>query len=80
MTAVLVLLILVGLLVLGLEYGRRRQPYPGKGFSGSSSADDRDLTRIRADLTAIAAHDRGAETTSTRYTHRHPGYPRPRAA
>jgi hypothetical protein len=79
MTSVLILLLLAGLLALGFAYGRRRQPYPGKGFFGSSNATDRDLTRVREELTALAGRDDDAATLA-RYVGRHDRYPRQRAA
>ena len=52
MTAIILALAVVALTVYGLERNHRRQPAPGSRLAGSTNTEDRDLTRVTADLRA----------------------------
>ncbi|WP_020389045.1 hypothetical protein [Kribbella catacumbae] len=49
-----VILLVLVLLVVGLEWNRRRQPYPRETRAGRTGVQDRDLERVRAELRAAA--------------------------
>lgn len=51
---VFLLVLVMVLLVVGLEWNRRRQPYPRETRAGRTGVQDRDLERVRAELTAAA--------------------------
>ncbi|TQM83466.1 hypothetical protein FHX81_5891 [Saccharothrix saharensis] len=56
MTAIILALAVVALTVYGVERNHRRQPGPGSRLAGSTNTEDRDLSRVTADVRASAAH------------------------
>lgn len=56
MTEMVVLLVLIGLVVYGIERNNARHRYPRSWLSGSTTAADRDAERMSADLDASFAH------------------------
>ena len=56
--AIIVSILFVALVVYGLERNNRRQPDPRPPLAGSPNAPDRDLERVRDELTALSGHDR----------------------
>lgn len=51
---VMVFGLVVGLLVVGLEWNRRRQPYPRETRVGRIGGQDRDFERVRAEVWAAS--------------------------
>lgn len=51
---VILLVLVMVLLVVGLEWNRRRQPYPRETRAGRTGVQDRDLERVHAELRAAA--------------------------
>lgn len=45
--------VFIALVVYGLQRNARRQPGPRSPFAGSSAVRDRDLERVRDELTAL---------------------------
>ena len=58
MTEMIVLLVLIGLVVYGVERNNARHRYPRSQLSGSTTATDRDAERLSADLAATRVHER----------------------
>ncbi|MCC8248589.1 hypothetical protein [Saccharothrix luteola] len=56
MTEILFALAVVALVVYGLERNHRRQLRLGSRLAGSTDTEDRDLSRVTADLHAVVAH------------------------
>lgn len=56
--ALIVTIVFVALLISGLERNNRRQTGPRPPLSGSPNAPDRDLERVRDELTVIGSRDR----------------------
>jgi hypothetical protein len=54
MTTALVVLVIVGLVVYGLERNHARRPAPRQHFAGSGAVVDRDLARVLAEVRAAA--------------------------
>lgn len=48
------LIVIVALVVLGLEWNRRRQAGPQERSAGWTGVPDRDLERVRAELRVVA--------------------------
>lgn len=57
MTATVVLLVLIGLVVYGIERNHARHRYPRSWLAGSPTAGDRDSERVSADLDAAVVHE-----------------------
>jgi hypothetical protein len=51
------LLVIVALVVLGLEWNRRRQIEPPVRGAGRTGVPDRDLERLRAELLVVAGRE-----------------------
>ena len=58
MAEMIVLLVLVGLVVYGVERNQARHRYPRSWLSGSATAADRDAERMSAELAATRGHER----------------------
>lgn len=56
--AIVLTILFIALVVYGLERNARRQPDPRPPLSGSPNAPDRDLERVRDELTALCGRDR----------------------
>jgi hypothetical protein len=54
MVTALVLLVIVGLVVYGLERNHARESVPRQHFAGSSAVVDRDLARVLTEVRAAA--------------------------
>ncbi|MFD1149965.1 hypothetical protein [Saccharothrix hoggarensis] len=56
MTAIVFTLALIALVAYGLERNHRRQRPLTSSLAGSTTAEDRDLSRLQSDLRAAATH------------------------
>jgi hypothetical protein len=56
--ALIVTIVFVALVIYGLERNARRQAGPRPQLSGSPNAPDRDLQRVRDELTVLGSRDR----------------------
>jgi len=56
--ALIVIVLLTALVVYGLQRNERRQSGPRPRLTGSPSARDRDLERVRDELTALSGRYR----------------------
>jgi hypothetical protein len=57
MAEMVVLLVLIGLVVYGVERNNARHRYPRSRLSGSATAIDRDAERMSAELAVTGAHE-----------------------
>jgi hypothetical protein len=56
--AIVLTIVFVALVVYGLERNERRQTGPRPPLAGTPNAPDRDLERVRDELTALSGRDR----------------------
>lgn len=54
MTAMIVLAVLIGLIVLGLQRNHARRWYPDRRPAGDGTKPDRDAERVLVDMSAVS--------------------------